>query len=51
MLTDEATIEREYAALEAIGDNFEKMVVSLDEIAALRGGISHTRAWELADVL
>ncbi len=52
MLTDEATIEREYAALEAIGDNFEKMVVSLDEIAMpLRGGISHTRAWELADVL
>lgn len=29
--SDESTVEREYSALEAIGDNFEKLVVSLDE--------------------
>ena len=48
MLIDETTIEREYSALEAIGDNFEKIVVSLDDIALpLKGGIKHIRAWEL----
>jgi predicted AAA+ superfamily ATPase len=52
MLTDEATVEREYSALEAIDDNYEKIVVSLDEIALpLRDGIKHIQAWELADKL
>ena len=48
MLTDKATVEREYSALEAIDDNFEKVVVSLDDVVLpLRGGIKHVRAWEL----
>lgn len=48
MLIDETTIEREYSALEAIGDNFEKIVVSLDDIALpMKEGIKHIRAWEL----
>jgi DNA-binding response OmpR family regulator len=47
-LSDESTVEREYSALEAIGDNFEKIVVSLDEIVLpLRGGIKHIQAWDL----
>ena len=48
MLTDELTIEREYAALEAIDDNFEKAVVSLDEITLpIRKGIRHIQLWNL----
>jgi predicted AAA+ superfamily ATPase len=52
MLSDEATVEREYSSLEAIDDNFEKIVVSLDEITLpLRGGIKHIQAWGLSGVL
>jgi uncharacterized protein len=48
LLSDESTVEREYSALEAIGDNFEKFVVSLDENSLpLRGGIKHIQAWDL----
>jgi uncharacterized protein len=47
-----ATIKREYSSLEAIDDNFEKFVVSLDEInMPLRGGIRHIQAWDLYDIL
>jgi predicted AAA+ superfamily ATPase len=52
MLTDDATVKREYSALEAIDDNFEKFVVSLDEITLpSRGGIKHIQAWELKNQL
>lgn len=52
MLADEATVAREYSALEAINDHFEKMVVSLDEITMpLRGGIKHVQAWELGNLM
>jgi predicted AAA+ superfamily ATPase len=52
MLSDDSIIEREYSALEAINDNFEKVVVSLDEIALpLRGGIKHIQAWNLQEIL
>ena len=52
LLTDEATVEREYSALEAIADNFEKVVVSLDDLTLpLRGGIRHVQAWKLAELL
>lgn len=48
LLHDEATIEREYSALEAIDDNFEKLVVSLDEVLLpVRGGIRHVQLWNL----
>lgn len=50
MLTDETTVEREYSALEAIDDNYEKIVVSLDDLTMpVRGGIKHIQAWELAE--
>ena len=48
LLFDKTTIEREYSALEAIDDSFEKIVVSLDDITLpLRGGIKHIQAWDL----
>ena len=52
ILTDEQTILREYAPLESISDNYEKMVVSLDELALpLREGIRHVQAWRLNEIL
>jgi len=52
MLIDRETIEREYSALEVIDDNYEKIVVSLDEIALpSKGGIKHIQAWRLNEVL
>ena len=52
MLSDNITVEREYSSLEAIDDNFEKIVVSLDEITMpLRDGIKHIQAWKLGDVI
>lgn len=52
MLVDDKTIEREYAPLECIADNYEKIVVSLDDLQLpSRNGIRHVRAWELAKVL
>lgn len=48
ILADKETIDREYSALEAIGDSYEKIVVSLDDIAMpLKGGIKHIQAWKL----
>lgn len=52
MLSEESTIEREYAALHAIDDNYEKVVVSLDEITLpLKKGIKHVQAWNLHKML
>ena len=52
MLTDEQTIEREYTPLEIITDNYEKIVVSLDDFQLpSRNGIRHIRAWELSRIL
>ena len=52
LLSDESTVEREYSALESIGDNFEKIVVSLDDVKLpLRGGIRHLQAWNLKEIL
>lgn len=51
-LTDRATIEREYSALESIDDNYEKIVVSADTIQLpLKDGIRHVKAWELLEVI
>lgn len=48
LLVDEQTVEREYAPLEAIPDNYEKVVVSLDDIQLpSRYGIRHVLAWDL----
>lgn len=52
LLVDEQTIAREYSALEAIEDNYEKLVVSLDDmILPLRAGIKHVQAWKLEEVI
>ena len=46
------TIEREYAPLELIADNYEKVVVSLDDLRLpSRNGIKHVMAWELSQIL
>ncbi|MDP2335132.1 MAG: ATP-binding protein [Bacteroidota bacterium] len=52
LLVDEQTILREYAPLEAIGDNYEKTVVSLDDISLPSNkGIRHIQAWKLHEIL
>lgn len=52
MLEDEKTVEREYGALEAISDSYEKYVVSLDEIKLpSRNGIKHIQGWDLFSFL
>ena len=52
LLIDKATIEREYAELEAIPDNYEKFVVSLDEMQLPdKNGIRHVLAWKINEIL
>lgn len=52
MLVDEDVIKREYSPLQDIADNYEKIVVSLDDIALpLREGIRNIQAWNLAALL
>ncbi len=47
MLTEAETIEREYTPLENINDNYEKYVVSMDDICLpSRDGIEHIQAWD-----
>ncbi|MDR2906583.1 MAG: ATP-binding protein, partial [Bacteroidales bacterium] len=46
IMVDESTIEREYTPLESISDNYEKVVVSLDDVRLpLRKGIKHEQIW------
>jgi predicted AAA+ superfamily ATPase len=48
LLNDETTTNREYAALEAIPDHYEKIIVSLDDIKfSTKNGIKHIQAWDL----
>ncbi|GAP72351.1 ATPase [Candidatus Symbiothrix dinenymphae] len=52
LLVDEQTMRREYAPLEAILDNYEKFVVSLDDVSLpSNNGIKHIQAWKLRDLL
>lgn len=41
LLAEEATIEREFSVLEAIEDNFPKIVISMDIVNRSRNGIEH----------
>ena len=41
LLAEEATIEREFAPLRSIADNYPKYVLSLDELNMSRDGIKH----------
>ncbi|MDR0619410.1 MAG: ATP-binding protein [Bacteroidales bacterium] len=46
LMIDEQTIEREYSPLESITDNYEKIVVSLDDVRfPQRNGIKHEQIW------
>lgn len=52
ILVDEQTARREYAPLEAIQDNYEKIVVSLDDVALPSNqGIKHVQAWKINEIL
>ena len=52
LLGDDATIKREYSALESVDDNYEKYVVSLDDVKMPNlKGIKHLQAWDLGDTL
>ncbi|MCQ2974216.1 MAG: hypothetical protein MJ211_05330 [Bacteroidales bacterium] len=47
-LEDEKTKEQEYASLLSIRDNYEKWIVSLDDIQfPIHEGIKHIQAWNL----
>jgi predicted AAA+ superfamily ATPase len=51
ILVDGQTIRREYAPLEAIQDNYEKILVSLDDLSLPSNqGIKHIQAWELSRI-
>ncbi|MCL2649890.1 MAG: ATP-binding protein [Candidatus Azobacteroides sp.] len=52
LLIDEKTIEREYSPLESITDNYEKIVVSLDDIRfTQKNGIKHEQIWNFKPFL
>jgi predicted AAA+ superfamily ATPase len=52
LLAEPETIEREYGALEVIDDNYEKYVVTLDDLVMPSNkGIKHVQAWNLAEIL
>ena len=47
-MADGETARREYASLEAIGDSYEKYVVTMDEQTyPMNNGIRHVNAWTL----
>lgn len=50
LLSDDTTIAREFGALQDIRDNFEKIVVSTDDLSFRnRDGIKHLPAWEFIE--
>ena len=52
MLETEQTIEREYSPLLSIKDNYEKYVVSVDEIQLpSKEGIRNIQVWNLNEIL
>ncbi len=52
LLVEPETIAREYASLEAIDDNYEKYVVSLDDLVMPSNkGINHIQAWKISNYL
>ena len=52
LLIDKLTIDREYSELESIHDNYEKFVVSLDDMQLPdKNGIRHVLAWKINEIL
>lgn len=51
-IADEQTAKREYEAFSIVRDNYEKIVVTLDDFEfPRRDGIRHICAWKLRDIL
>ena len=47
LLPDDRVVEREFGNLALIDDNFEKVVVSMDDVSfGNRDGIAHVKAWD-----
>ena len=47
-LSDKKVVDREFGNLEIIPDNYEKMVINLDDVSfGNRNGIQHKPAWEV----
>jgi len=47
LLADEEVVKREFGNLQEINDNFEKIVISLDDVnMGKKDGIKHVNAWE-----
>jgi len=52
LLAEPETIEREYTPLETIDDNYEKFVVTLDDLVMPSNkGINHIQAWKFVEML
>ena len=52
LLAEPETIVREYASLEAISDNYEKVLVTLDDLLfSSNKGIRHIQAWNFSELL
>lgn len=52
ILIDKQTINREYSSLESISDNYEKIIVSLDDFNFdNKNGIKHIQAWNFHEYL
>ena len=52
LLADEQTYQREFGAFNSINDNYEKFVVSLDDVMfPSKDGIKHIQAWKLSEIL
>jgi predicted AAA+ superfamily ATPase len=52
LLQDESTVTREFAALEAIADNYPKLLVSMnDDLLPSRAGIHDVQAWNFEEYL
>lgn len=52
LMIDDETTQREYTSLKAINDNYEKIVVSLDDVNfPQKDGIKHVQAWNLHEFL
>jgi len=50
VLSDDAVIKREFGNLEKIMDNYEKMVITLDDLSLGNiNGIMHLQAWKLPE--
>lgn len=51
LLNDQATVKREFGNLLEINDNYEKYVISMDDVKFSDfEGVKHIRAWEMSEI-